>query len=173
MTERKPTGMSWESFVDRQILDAAERGEFDDLPGKGKPIPGRGEPYNELWWVQSKVSREGLTLLPPGLALRREVEDYREGLSSLPSESAVRKSVADLNEKIVRVNRTTFDGPPSNMYPLDVEDVVLTWREHRAAVAAALPDVPAEPESVDSATPPSRGLWRRLSRSPRRQPRLP
>lgn len=167
MTERKPTGMSWESFVDRQIRDAEERGEFDDLPGKGKPIPGRGEPYNEMWWVQSKVSREGLTLLPPGLALRREVEDYREGLSSLPSESAVRKTVADLNEKIVRVNRTTFDGPPSNLYPLDVEDVVLTWQEHRDAIAATMPEVPTEPETVDSSTQPSLSWRRWFSRSRR------
>ncbi len=160
MTERKPAGMSWESFVDRQIRDAEERGEFDDLPGKGKPIPGRGEPYNEMWWVQSKVSREGLTLLPPGLALRREVEDYREGLASLPSESAVRTTVADLNEKIVRVNRTSFDGPPSNVYPFDAEEVVRMWQEFRAAG----PEITAETEAGQLSTPLT-PRWRRwLSR---------
>jgi hypothetical protein len=38
MTERKPPGMSFESWVDKQIREATERGEFDGLPGAGKPI---------------------------------------------------------------------------------------------------------------------------------------
>jgi hypothetical protein len=31
--------MPFETWADRQIREAEERGEFDDLPGKGKPIP--------------------------------------------------------------------------------------------------------------------------------------
>lgn len=30
----------YESVVDRQIRQARERGEFDNLPGMGKPLPG-------------------------------------------------------------------------------------------------------------------------------------
>jgi hypothetical protein len=47
-----------ESACDRLIREAMERGEFDDLPGAGKPIPGRGEPYAPNWWVKSFVERE-------------------------------------------------------------------------------------------------------------------
>src|SRR5262245_50270332 len=36
MTERKPAGMSFTSWIDQQIEEAAERGAFDDLPGAGK-----------------------------------------------------------------------------------------------------------------------------------------
>ena len=39
---RKPKGASWESWVDRQIRDGIERGEFDNLPGKGRPLEGIG-----------------------------------------------------------------------------------------------------------------------------------
>lgn len=137
MTERKPVGMSWESFIDRQIREAAERGDFSTLPGFGKPLPDAGQPYNEMWWVQAKLQSEGLSLLPPSLALRKEVEDTRERIPSAPSEAAVRRVVAELNEKIVSVNARTFDGPPSNVFPLNVERELARWSEARAADAAA------------------------------------
>ncbi len=46
-----------ETTVDRLIQEAAERGEFDDLPGAGKPIPGAGTKDDPLWWVRSWVRR--------------------------------------------------------------------------------------------------------------------
>ncbi|MBL8926482.1 MAG: DUF1992 domain-containing protein, partial [Pseudonocardia sp.] len=38
-----------ETFVERQIRLAQERGEFDDLPGNGKPLPGLDGPDDENW----------------------------------------------------------------------------------------------------------------------------
>ncbi len=46
-----------EAFVDRVIREAMERGEFDDLPGKGEPIPGAGTVDTEGWWIRSWVER--------------------------------------------------------------------------------------------------------------------
>ncbi|MEX1003948.1 MAG: DnaJ family domain-containing protein [Acidimicrobiia bacterium] len=46
-----------EAFVDRMIREACERGEFNDLPGKGKPIPGVGTVDTEGWWIRSWVER--------------------------------------------------------------------------------------------------------------------
>ncbi|MER2092403.1 MAG: DUF1992 domain-containing protein, partial [Saccharopolyspora rectivirgula] len=60
MTERKPPDLTFESWIDRQIREAAERGEFDDLPGAGKPLP-KHAPTDELWWIRSYVEREGLS----------------------------------------------------------------------------------------------------------------
>jgi Domain of unknown function (DUF1992) len=42
MTERKPPDLSFTSWIDRQINEAAERGAFDNLPGAGKPLPDAG-----------------------------------------------------------------------------------------------------------------------------------
>jgi hypothetical protein len=55
-------GMSdpYESVVERRIREAAERGEFDDLPGEGKPLPDAGRPYDELWWVKAWLERNKL-----------------------------------------------------------------------------------------------------------------
>ena len=46
-----------EGFVDRVIREAMERGEFDDLPGKGRPIPGVGTVDTDGWWIRSWVQR--------------------------------------------------------------------------------------------------------------------
>ena len=49
MTERKPPGVPFESWVDKQIRDAEGRGEFTRLPGAGKPLPaGIDTTYDEL-----------------------------------------------------------------------------------------------------------------------------
>jgi hypothetical protein len=37
MTERKPARVSFESRVKREIAEAVRRGDFDDIPGAGKP----------------------------------------------------------------------------------------------------------------------------------------
>ena len=37
----------WESLVDQKIREAMEQGEFDDLPGKGKPIDTSENPFED------------------------------------------------------------------------------------------------------------------------------
>src|SRR5262249_50244073 len=46
MTERKPPDKSWKSWVEEQIQHAQQEGTFDDLEGKGRPIPGIDAPYD-------------------------------------------------------------------------------------------------------------------------------
>lgn len=101
MTERKPPGVSFESWVDKQIRDARARGEFERLEGAGRPLPPEIEStYDELWWVKRKMAREGMSVLPPTLALRKEAEDALEAALAAPSERIVRKILADINAKI-------------------------------------------------------------------------
>ena len=131
MTERKPPGMSWETWIDRQIREGMERGEFDGLPGHGQPIRDLDQPRDDLWWVRDKLRREDAQLLPPTLALRKEVEDARERIAAATAESEVRAIVADINERIVKVNSRATAGPPSTVVKLDEEHVVRQWREAR------------------------------------------
>ena len=132
MTERKPPGIGFETWVERQIREATERGEFDNLAGAGKPIADLDKPHDELWWVKQKLRRENLSYLPPTIALRKEAEDARLAASQAGSEAQVRRIVADINRKILEGNRKAASGPPLNLMPFDVERVVRTWRERRA-----------------------------------------
>jgi hypothetical protein len=132
MTERKPPGTSFGTWVERQIREATERGEFDDLPGAGRPIADLDKPHDELWWIKQKLRREHLSCLPPTIALRREAEDALLAASQAGSEDQVRRIVADINRRILEGNRKAASGPPLNLMPFDVERLVRTWREGQA-----------------------------------------
>nr|WP_221381334.1 DUF1992 domain-containing protein [Actinoplanes polyasparticus] len=123
----------YESSIDRQLREAAERGEFDDLPGKGKPLRGHGGEYEDDWWVKDWLEREGATaaVIPATLALRRETEDLDDKVDRLRSEREVRDHVDDLNERIGKANVGLMDGPPVVLRPFDPDRVVAAWRERR------------------------------------------
>jgi hypothetical protein len=131
VTERKPVGVSWESWIDRQIREAQERGEFDNLPGRGRPIDGLDRPHDEMWWVRQWLKREEVSVTPPTLALRKAVDDLLDRVASERSELKVRELVAELNAQISDTNAKATSGPPSNLMPLDVEAVVAGWTATR------------------------------------------
>lgn len=128
MTRRKPPGMPWESWIDRQVRDAQERGEFEDLPGAGEPIPDLGKPCDENWWIKGKLRDEGLTYMPPSVALRKEANDALSAALRAPSEVEVRKIITDVNARIREANRQGIRGPALMLVPCDVERVVRDWR---------------------------------------------
>ncbi|MDG4797735.1 DUF1992 domain-containing protein [Micromonospora sp. WMMD1082] len=152
----------WEASVEAQIRSAQERGEFDNLPGAGKPIPGRGLPYDESWWIKSFLEREQVPtdlLLPTPLLLRRRIERLPEEVRDLPTEQAVRACVADLNAEVMAWLRHP-SGPRVVVRPVDTDAVVRRWRADRAA---AVPPAAADRPSV-----PRRRAWFPLRRLTRR-----
>src|SRR3954447_9173741 len=116
----------YESSIDRQLREATERGEFENLKGAGKPLPGHGREYEEDWWVKDWLHREGATsgVIPPTLALRREVEDLEARADRLPTEREVRDYVAELNERLRKARVGLMDGPPVVLPPRDADSVV-------------------------------------------------
>jgi hypothetical protein len=134
VVERRPTLSDWENSVERQIREGIERGEFDSLPGAGKPLAGLDGPHDEEWWVKEKLRREKVSQLPPALAVRKELEVALERIAAATSEVTVRRIVTEINERIVHVNSHTTSGPPSTLMPLDVELVLQRWTVARPGV---------------------------------------
>jgi Domain of unknown function (DUF1992) len=87
MTEQKPPGMSWESWIEQQIREAREAGLFDNLPGAGKPLASLAEGYDPLWWVKQLVKREQISVLPPSLEVLRKVESEMVAVWKLGDEA--------------------------------------------------------------------------------------
>ena len=133
VTQRKPSSEKWDSFIERQIREAQEAGEFDHLPGFGKPLAEIDDPYDEHWWLRKKVRQEKLSITPPALQIRLDVEKTRQAILKLPDEAAVREAIEALNERIRRANFAAIWGPPLTTVPLDVEAVVSQWRAARDA----------------------------------------
>lgn len=121
-------------IADMRIRKAIERGEFDNLPGSGKPLdlPDHHDPD---WWLKSLVKREGLTLLPPSIQLRKDDAALDEQLDRLSNEVAVRREVEQFNEWVIRARYQPTAGPPLITMPRDLEATVAAWADRRAARA--------------------------------------
>lgn len=131
MTERKPPGITWDTWIDRLINEGQARGAFDNNPLVGKPIPGLDKPRDEEWWTKQLMQREGIVALPKTLQVRKELDQALADIATADSEAEVREIVERINARIREVNRMAASGPPSNMMPLDLERVVATWESGR------------------------------------------
>ncbi len=121
------------TWVDLQIRQAQERGEFDNLPGAGKPIEGLGTEHDPEWWLKKLVERERISVLPPSIALRKEDAELDDRLDRLNVEREVRREVEDFNERVIRARYSLSAGPPLITMPRDVDETVTAWRERFAA----------------------------------------
>lgn len=124
----------FENWIDRQIREATERGEFDNLPGSGKPLTNLAK-SDENWWIKQKLEREGIdlsTAMPESLRLRKEIAEIDQRLAGLRTEQLVRDHVAALNDQVRRSHRQRIDGPPVVLRILDADAVVARWRDGRS-----------------------------------------
>ena len=120
-----------EKHIDRLIREAQERGEFDNLPGAGKPIPDLDKPHDELWWVKKLLEREEISLAPATLRLRKEVEEAIAKIRAAATEAEVLRLVAEINAAIAKANARAATGPPTDIAPLDPEEALRRWRARR------------------------------------------
>jgi hypothetical protein len=118
-------------YVDLQIERAMARGEFDNLPGAGKPIKGLGAQHDPDWWLKKLIEREKISVLPPALQLRKDNAELEATLDRHTAESEVRRLLEDFNGRVMHARYTPVDGPPLVTMPRDVETEVDAWRERR------------------------------------------
>ena len=163
--------------MEKQIREAQERGDFDNLPGAGKPLDlsDSGDPD---WWLKRFAARENLDLggaLPGALALRKEAAGYPGSLVDVRTEANVREIIEDYNKRVLadRLRPAVGNLPPMIAKTLDVDDMVTQWRSLRAEVEQHERQLRVEREAVELAEQRERDSrtpwWRRLLS--RRQPR--
>lgn len=143
------------AWVEIQLQQAIRSGEFDNLPGAGKPIPGIDGPYDPDWWLKRLIERERISVLPPALALRKEDAELDATLDRESSPTAVRKVVEDFNARIVDARRQLQGGPPVITPLRDADEQIAAWKQRRAARFARI-----KAEAVENRRSASR--WQRL-----------
>jgi len=148
MSTPQPQG-PLEDWIGLQIRVAQERGDFDNLPGTGKPIPDLDKPWTTEEWLARWAKREGADVslaLPPSLRLRKEREQLPELLAKQRTEQAVRDVVSDFNTRLRQAYLRPQEGPPLALASVDV---VKPWPSGRARaparLSAAMPERPPPP----------------------------
>ncbi len=153
MTSRKPPGVSQETWVDRQVREATERGAFEGLSAAGKPLDPASLQQGAAEWAVEWARREGADMaaaLPPALALRLEREQLVTGVPGRPSERAVRLAVEEFNDRLDAAYRRPQEVPPVALAFVDVDRQVTRWRE-------AHPQPVPEPSVAAGAAAPGAG----------------
>ncbi|GMA40370.1 DUF1992 domain-containing protein [Mobilicoccus caccae] len=148
-----------ESWVERQIREATERGEFDGLPGSGKPLD-LHDVDDPDWWVKRFLDREGLdasATMPPVMQLRAEHAGFPASLVDVTREDAVREILRDYNRRVVedRLRPVIGRAMPVVAPRVDVDEMVSHWRELRDL--RALDEIQEAPtQTADSSSAPPR-----------------
>jgi hypothetical protein len=144
-------------WVELQVRRAMARGDFDDLPGAGKPLrlPDRHDPD---WWVKQLIERENIHVAPPAIALRREDAELDDTIDLEAREDGVRRLVEDFNHRVVEARRQLTGGPPVITKTRDPDAEVEAWRDRRRARIEAAQAKRQDPK------PTGRPWWRRGTR---------
>jgi hypothetical protein len=150
-------------YVEVVIQQAIRRGDFDNLPGSGKPLANLGQAYDPDWWIRQKIERERITGLgPPALTLRAENAALDARLAAAPSERAVREILQDFNGRVIEARRQLLGGPPVVTPTRDIDQEVVRWLQLRAARLEA-----KERERAEGAAAPAALTWRERRRAKR------
>jgi Domain of unknown function (DUF1992) len=121
-------------IAETAIQQAMRRGEFDNLPGAGKPLKGLNQVHDPDWWIRQKIEREQLTGLgPPALTLRTENATLQERMDEFFREEDVRALLEDFNTRVIEARRQLQGGPPVVTPTRDIEVEVRGWRDRREA----------------------------------------
>lgn len=125
---QKPKSMSWESFSERQIQQAQEEGQFDNILGLGQPID-----LDKKSWVATWLKRNNLSPLTHHSELNGQMEKKWQKIFAIDSEKEVREEIDQMNREILEANlRVTI---PSLRYPLwHPEKIVKEWKEKKKKV---------------------------------------
>jgi hypothetical protein len=119
-------------FVEIAIQQSMRRGDFDNLPGAGKPLADL-EHSDPDWWIRRKIQRENITGLgPPALTLRTEDAELDERLDACHTAHAVRDLLEDFNSRVIDARRQLQGGPPVVTPVRDIDEEIARWTERRA-----------------------------------------
>ena len=93
-----------ERLAEERIRDAMQRGEFDNLPGRGKPLNLEDDRHipDDLR-LAYKVLKNA-DCLPPELELKKEIRKAEELLSSMKDEGEKYGQLQKLNFLIMKLN---------------------------------------------------------------------
>ena len=102
----QPTGAVplFQRLAEQRILEAQRRGEFDDLPGKGKPLE-----LEDLSWVPEELRIGYMVLknahvLPPEAELLKDIHTLEDLLKHVEDEGQRKALAKSIQWRVIRLD---------------------------------------------------------------------
>lgn len=93
-----------DKIAEEKIREAIEKGEFDNLPGKGKPLNLEDDSHLPQDIRLSYKILKNAGCLPPELELRKEIHTMEELLSNMEDTQEKYRQMKKLNLLILKLN---------------------------------------------------------------------
>jgi hypothetical protein len=94
----------YQKIVEERIREAQKNGEFDDLPGRGKPLSLEDESHiPEDLRIAYKILKNA-DCLPPEILEKKEIHQMEELLATIPDEKERYKLIKKINYRIMKLN---------------------------------------------------------------------
>ena len=101
----------YQKIVERKIQEAAKKGEFDNLPGQGKPLDLEDDSsIPEDLRLAYKVLKNA-DCVPPEIELRKEIRQMEDLLKNIPDEKEKYRQIKKINLKIMKLNMMGHNSP--------------------------------------------------------------
>jgi hypothetical protein len=94
----------FEKIIEERILQAQRRGEFENLPGTGKPLEIEDDRHipEDLRLAYKILKNAGC--IPPEIELKKEIHETRELLAAMEDTSQKYRTLSRLNYLILKLN---------------------------------------------------------------------
>ncbi len=96
----------FDKIAEERIREAIEHGEFDDLPGRGKPLKLEDDSHLPADLRLAYKILKNANCLPPELELRREIRTTEQLLSGIEDTQEKYKQMKKLNYLVMKLNMT-------------------------------------------------------------------
>lgn len=101
----------YQKIIEKKIQEAVNNGEFDNLPGQGKPLKLDDESrVPDDLRLAYKVLKNA-NCLPPEVELRKEIRQMEDMLDHIPDEKEKYRQIKKINLKVMKLNMMGHKSP--------------------------------------------------------------
>ena len=94
----------FQKIIEKRILEAQKKGEFDDLPGSGEPISVEDDSHvPEDLRLAYKILKNA-NCVPPEVQLRKDIRKMEDMLEGMSDEKEKYRHIKRINFKIMQLN---------------------------------------------------------------------
>ena len=110
--------------IEKKIKQAVEKGEFDNLPGKGQPLKLEDDSHvPEELRLAYKILKNA-DFVPPEVQLRKEIRQMEDLLDDISDEREKIRQIKRINYKIMKLNAMGRGSPILEEQELYYEKIV-------------------------------------------------